>query len=140
MVAGFDEQALVAALKEMPALISTVIEPHRKGALQPLHALDEVRTRSLEGEVVMVSHHGPRMDAPALLRCRFGKCGDKRSTGTVVGKDIGAVIATIDDVVMGSGKLEPRWPWHTMAVQLMQSRVNSKGQSLTLCPETGARR
>jgi hypothetical protein len=39
---------------------------------------------------------------------------------------------------MSSRKLEPWWPWHGSAVLQLQTEVNSKGQSLTLGPETGA--
>ncbi len=39
------------ALKQVPTLVAVTIESRRQGALQPVHAFDEIRPRGFNGQM-----------------------------------------------------------------------------------------
>lgn len=61
------ENGLIPSLKQMPALATESIEPRSERALQPVHALHQVRPRRLKCEVIVVSHQRKRMQLPSRL-------------------------------------------------------------------------
>ena len=75
------QQGLVSSLKEMATLPSVTVEPRRICALQPVHAIDEVRFRRLQRQMVMVRHDDIRVDAPAVPLARFSQRAGKRVRG-----------------------------------------------------------
>ena len=65
----------------MPPFSAEPIEPRRKGALDPLHAGDQIGLRGLNGQVVMVDHYDIRIEPPAATRHYFKERGLKSLSG-----------------------------------------------------------
>jgi hypothetical protein len=79
---------------------------------QPVHALDEVRLRSLEREVVVIAHESVGVDAPAHEGLGFA---DRCEKGLRFGRgeeEISPVITAVDDVVDRPWELDPELASH----------------------------
>jgi len=96
---GVDGQCLVAALGHVSPLGAETIEADRERGLQPMHALDEIGTRSVQEEVVVVRHRAPDMNQPTQLRARLAKTTKKRRPGRFRRKHVRPIAAPGDHMI-----------------------------------------
>jgi hypothetical protein len=109
---GIDDEAFVAALEKVAAFAAQTIEAGGEGALQPLHAFDEIAARGGEGEVVVVRHDTPRMHAPTGLDAGLVQAREEGGLGFFGSEEITPIVAAIEDVINAVWGLQSQWSGH----------------------------
>jgi hypothetical protein len=54
----FQQDGVVATLKQMPTLLAEPVKSNREGTLEPMHPFGEVRLRRLQGKMEVISEEG----------------------------------------------------------------------------------
>ena len=96
------QKRLIAALKKMAALRPEPVETRRKRPLQPVHAGDQVRGGSFQGEVVVIPHDDEGVHPPRVPFTGFAHRGQKRLRCADGAKHVAPIIAMVDDVIARS--------------------------------------
>jgi hypothetical protein len=104
----------------------TVIEAYSVGAEQPFHAGDQIRLRSLDHEMKMIGQQAIGMDPPARLLACLAKSREESPVIVLVRENRFTAIASIDQVVTGSGNLNAQWPRHGDESNKRNNEVNSE--------------
>ena len=102
--AGFDKNGFVAITEESSPLTMPYVETSGVGVLEPSHCLDKICRRSLDKEMVVVSHQYPRPNPDAAPFTALTKRFQEEFLVRTVprGEDAVASIAPGHHVVEGS--------------------------------------
>ena len=76
------------------------VEPHAVAAVEPLHALAQIRIGRLDNRVVVVVHEGVGVNAPAIARVRLGQQLQEVLAVALVGEDVTTFRAASEDMVL----------------------------------------
>src|SRR5688572_4182071 len=106
--AWLDQQTFVSTLEEVTAFTSKPVEAIGECGLEPLHASDQIRVRSFDREMIVVTHDNEGMEEPVGFLAGLEQAVLKRSARFLVAKNLGAVVAAIQDVIACTGKFEPQ--------------------------------
>ena len=121
--AWLDQQALVATLEEVTAFSAKPVEAIGKGGLEPLHACDQIPVRSFDREMIVVAHDDECMEEPVGFQAGLEQAVFKRSARFLVAKNLGAVVAAIQDVITCAGKFEPQLSRHVGKLASVETRA-----------------
>ena len=110
--AWLDQQAFVSTLEKVTALTAKPVEAIGEGSLEPMHASDQIRIGSLDRQMIVVAHDDEGMEEPVGFLAGLEQAVLKRSAGFLVAKNLGAVVAPIQDVIACAGKFEPQLSRH----------------------------
>src|SRR5215217_8332986 len=64
----FDEERIIAPLKEVASFAAKAIEARGECTLQPVQAADQIRQRCFESEMKMISHDGISVQPPTVAQ------------------------------------------------------------------------
>lgn len=88
------------------------VEARRVGVLEPSHALDQIRLRGEEGQMLVVAHEHPCEDLPSSSATGIAQRSQERSSILVVEEDRFETVTTSHHVVDGVLILDSRRPGH----------------------------
>src|SRR5438874_820848 len=95
------------------------------GPQKPFHSQDQIRLRSLNHQMKMISHQTPGVDLPVRFGASLGQRLEEPLTVQIVVENGFAPIAAIHDVVDGAGILDAQLATH--APSLLQAATSVKG-------------
>ena len=121
--AWLDQQAFVSTLEEVTAFTAQPVEAIGEGRLEPLHASDQIRVRSFDREMIVVAHDDEGMEEPVGFLAGLEQAGLKRGARFLVVKNLGAVVAAIQDVIARTGKFEPQLSRHLGKLASIEARA-----------------
>ena len=121
--AWLDQQAFVSTLEKVTAFTAKPVEAIGESSLKPLHASDQIPVRSFDREMIVVAHDDEGMEQPVRFLAGLEQAALKRSARFLVAKNLGAVVAPIQDVIARAGKFEPQLSRHLGKLASVKTRA-----------------
>ena len=89
------------------------VDAAREGVLKPAHAVDQIRIRRADGQMVVIIHQNPGVDFPPATQDSLEEGVDKQLPVVVIPHDRLPAISPRHDVINRPGVLDARRTGHS---------------------------